>query len=266
MLKMVLDSLDGISEDLKKEYIFKNGKYELQVDDVVARTAYSDTMNTLQKERDLHDATKKKVAEWNSLGEIDTVRTKLNNYGELDYRANQGNTNIEELREKIRTSIVNEHNSELEKKDKEINELQGTVNNLKATASRNQIKNDLLVAASEHKVVKSALEDVTIYGDMIFEVNDNGHTVTKDKGLTPNDWLAEVKGNKPHWFGTSVGGGASGSGNTVEENVFLLDKGKPRYSPEARAKIRTLVSQDSAKAEKMAKDAGVSIDAVVPPQ
>lgn len=70
-------------------------------------------------------------------------------------------------------------------------------------------------AARELKVIDSAMEDIELYGDRLFEVQDDGAVVTKDNvgvtpGLSAKQWLEDMQGKRPHWWGPSAGGGAGG--------------------------------------------------------
>ena len=52
-------------------------------------------------------------------------------------------------------------------------------------------------------------------GSQMFELTDDGRVITKDgkgvtPGLTPTEWLKDEIERSPHWWPTSVGGGAQG--------------------------------------------------------
>lgn len=71
--------------------------------------------------------------------------------------------------------------------------------------------------ATKLKVVDSAVDDVLMLAERVFEVNENGETVTKDgmngvtPGLSPQVWLTEMQSKRAHWWPASKGGGAGGS-------------------------------------------------------
>src|SRR6185295_2164324 len=70
-------------------------------------------------------------------------------------------------------------------------------------------------AARDAKVVDTAVEDIELLGERLFEVTEDGRVVTKDgvgtiPGMEPKDWLAEMQSKRPHWWGPTGGGGAGG--------------------------------------------------------
>ena len=59
------------------------------------------------------------------------------------------------------------------------------------------------------------LEDVEVFGERLFEVDDSGRVVAKDgvgitPGIDPAMWLGDQREKRPHWFPGNVGGGSGG--------------------------------------------------------
>lgn len=114
-------------------------------------------------------------------------------------------------------------------------------------------------AAREMKVVDSAIEDVELYGDRLFEVQEDGSVVTKDgvgvtPGLTPKQWLEDMQAKRPHWFGTTQGGGAGGGkgGGAGGPNPWSSDTWN-------LTEQGNILRSDRARAERLAKAAGTTI-------
>ena len=100
--------------------------------------------------------------------------------------------------------------------------------------------------ANEMKVLPTAVEDAMMYGQQQLEILEDGNVVTKEmsgktQGLTVQDWLAEMRDTREHWWGPSLGGGAGGGGdgggaagknpwsrdhwNLTEQGKIVKDKG-----------------------------------------
>jgi hypothetical protein len=121
----------------------------------------------------------------------------------------------------------------------------------------------VLDACVKSKVVDEARADVIMLANQVFEVGDDGKTVqTKENpygvtlGLSPEVFLGEMQDKRPHWWPTSVGGGAQGSGNT-----FGTGAGNPwandTWNMTKQGEYVRANGLD--KAEQMAKAAGTTI-------
>lgn len=115
-------------------------------------------------------------------------------------------------------------------------------------------------AARDLKVVDSAMDDIELYGDRVFEVTDDGNVVTKDgvgvtPGLSPKDWLADMQGKRPHWWGPSAGGGAGGAGGNRGGAGGNPWKHESWNMTEQSAIVRV----DRARADKLAQAAGTTV-------
>lgn len=107
----------------------------------------------------------------------------------------------------------------------------------------------------------SAVEDAITLAERVLEIDDSGNVVTKDGvGVTPgvgaDVWLTEIQSKRPHWWGETIGGGASGNrggasgygGNNPwsHDHWNLTEQGR-------------ILTTDRKKAEQLAKSAGTSI-------
>ena len=59
--KMELDSLDGLPEEVAKEYVEKDGKFVIQVEGMKTQEDVNRVQNALNAERTAHTALKEKV-------------------------------------------------------------------------------------------------------------------------------------------------------------------------------------------------------------
>lgn len=119
-------------------------------------------------------------------------------------------------------------------------------------------------AARELKAVDSALEDIELYGDRIFEVTEEGNVVTKDgvgvtPGLSAKDWLTDMQSKRPHWWGPSTGGGAGGGRGGPAGGVNPW-KAETWNVTEQGNIVRT----DRARADKLAAAAGTKVGGLKP--
>jgi len=121
-------------------------------------------------------------------------------------------------------------------------------------------------AATKLKVADTALEDVIMFGERIFELSEDGRVVTKElngitQGLEPEAWLADIQSTsrKPHWWGPTFGGGAGGNNNGKGggANPWSHDG----WNMTEQGKIYT---QNPARAEQLAKAAGTEIGGLKP--
>jgi hypothetical protein len=129
------------------------------------------------------------------------------------------------------------------------------------TGERNRKIGDAVSkAARDGKVVDTALEDIQMLGERIFEVTDDGTVVTKDgngfiPGLAPKDWLAEMQQKRPHWWGPTAGGGApGGKPGAVGGGANPWSHDGWNFSEQSR-----ITATDPARADKLAAAAGTTV-------
>lgn len=120
------------------------------------------------------------------------------------------------------------------------------------------VHDNIREAATKVKVLDTAVEDVLLLGERIFEVTDDGKIITKDNvGVTPgigaDVWLTEMQSKRPHWWPASNGGGARGSGASgFSENPWSGEHWN-------MTKQTQIYRENPAKAEQYAKAAGTTI-------
>ena len=213
-LKFVLDSLEGLDENLQGLYSkHTDGKFYLDVDGAVSKSKVDEF-------RDNNISLKKQVEELtDKYGNID-----LEKYQELMDKAA-----LDDGKKRITMDKVDEIVAERTQKMKEEHANQVTA----LTGSRDELSkqlDNLLIdgairdAAVAAKVRAGAVEDVVLRGKQTFKVVDGKAVAHDDKGnvqygkdgtnpLGPVEWVGGLKASAEHLFEQSKGGGAGGGDN-----------------------------------------------------
>ncbi len=266
-LKSVIENLDDVAEELRSEYKetvdpkTKAKVYVLDIENPQALPDVARLSTALGKERDDHKQTKAKLAPFAALGEPDEVIAKLDRLPELEAAAagKLDDTKINAIVETRVKAKVAPLEREVVQLRTQVGEKDEVIKTYTAKERTQKISGALGKAARELKVLDSALEDVELYGERMFEVQEDGTVVTKDvagltPGLSPKAWLEDMQAKRPHWWGATFGGGAGGgrgAGNLganpwTAENWNVTEQGN-------------ILRSDKAKAERMAKAAGTSV-------
>lgn len=261
-LKRIYDTEADIPEEAAAFYEERDGKWHLTLE--IEGAANSDDVTRLNgaltKERNDHRATKEKLRAFDGLDPQET-RDKLDKLSDLeanpDATVEQRVTSEVERRIKARLAPVER---ERDRAKQEAQEAQAERDRATGTLRSRSIRDDVRSAAMEAKVVGTALDDVLLYGDSLFEQNEAGETVTKDgingvtPGLKPGAWLADQKERRPHWWPASQGAGSQGGrgGTAGSDNPFTAEG----WNVTEQGKI---AAADQAKAERLAKLAGTTL-------
>lgn len=264
-LKTTYDDQNDIPEQYRDLYAERDGKWELTGIEGVKTQADIDRLNeSLRKEREDHKKTKDRLKVWGDL-DHDEVHKKLDQYEELKLKAEQhpNKDDIEAQVNKLAEAKVVTATAPLERELKELRqavvEKDATINDFQAKETSRTISDAVRKAATEGKVVASAMDDILLLGERVFEVQEDGSVLTKDSvgvtpGVAPDIWLGEMQERRPHWWPASQGAGGrgSGGGEGFSNNPFshdhwnLTEQGKEYKTNPKRA-------------EQMAKAAGTTI-------
>jgi len=261
-LKIVHDTVDEIDEAYRPLYQERDGKFHLTgVEGIKTQADIDRLQGALTKERNDHKAVKDR---YGVLGELDPseILAKLDKYPELEAAAEGklDETKINELAEtRLRTKLAPVERERDQLKTK-LEQTEGTVQELQNVIRSRDIKDNVMSAALKGKVIETALEDVLMLADRVFEVGEDGSVTTKDgvgvtPGITPEAWLQEMQQKRPHWWPASEGGGAkggSGGGGGFANNPFSHEHWN--MTEQGR-----LVNSDPSKADQMAKAAGTTV-------
>ena len=261
MLKAIMDSLDGLSADIAALYTERNGKFELAgIEGVKTQADVDRLQSALTKERTDHKGLKDKLT---LLGDrkIEDVVTLLDKIPELEAAA-KGNIDDAKLNElvegriKSRTAPLERELSTLKTQLTESNTL---VAQFQGEKRQRTVGDAIRSAASKLKVVDTAIEDVILLGERVFDIDEGGAIVTKDGvGVTPGigaeAWLTDMQAKRPHWWGPSVGGGSAG--NRGGAGGVVNPWGKDSWNMTQQAAV---YKESPEKAAQLAKAAGTSV-------
>lgn len=260
-LKAILDSIDDLPEDVKKEYVEKNGKFELQVEGMKTQADVERLQGALTKERNDHKAVRERLG---LLGDrkIEDVLATLDRVPELEAAA-AGKLDENKLNElvegriKTRVAPVEREKGQLAQK---VQELSGIVEQYQSKEKVRSIHDAVREAVGKTQGFQSgAVEDALLYAERMLEVGEDGRVITRDGvGVTPGIdaavWLTEMQSKKAHWWGPSQGGGAGGnrSGGGGGANPWSAEG----WNMTEQGRI---LKENRSRAEQLAKSAGTSI-------
>lgn len=260
MLKYIVAALAGIPAELHQYYVESNGQFVLQVEGVKSQSDIDKLSTALAKERADHKALRDRVA---LLGDkrIEDVLTELDRIPELE--ASVGTLDEEKIQTLLAAklkSAVSPLERTLAQKEKDLADAVLAVEGYK-TKEKTRAIHDAVRAAivAQQGFQTSAVEDALMIAERVFDIED-GKVVSKDgvgvtPGIDPSVWLTEIQTKKPHWWGTSQGGGASGSGSKSANgaaNPFTKDG----WNLTEQGRI---LRENRARAEQLAKSAGTTV-------
>jgi hypothetical protein len=259
--KMVLDSLDGLPEEVAKEYVEKDGKFHIQVEGMKTQEDVNRIQQALTAERNAHTELKTKIKTTFGEEKFEDIRQKLDKLPELEAAA-AGNLDetkiatIVEGRLKAKTAPLER---QLETFKAENTALKEKVATYETKEKGRTIADQIRAEAAKAKMLDGAIEDAVFLGSNMMELQEDGVAVVKagtpyTEGLSAKDFIAQLQEKKPHWWAPSVGGGAGGNrgGPSASNNPFSHEN----WNLTAQGK---LIQSDRARAEQLAKAAGTTI-------
>lgn len=260
MFEEEYDSYDAIPAQVRHLYVQSGDKYVL-ISAGQFKTAedVERVQEGLRKEREDHKTTKRRLHQFGEL-DPDDVLSKLDRFEELEAAAagKLPEDQINEMVEKRIRSRVAPLERQIKTLETEKGDLHSKVETFQGKERKRTIHDELRKAAMGAKVRDTALEDVLMIGENIFELSEEGRIVTRDgvgvtPGVDPTVWLTETKERRPHWWPESQGAGArggSGSGGVnnpfTAENWNMTEQGK-------------LVRENPERASQLAKAAGTTV-------
>jgi hypothetical protein len=264
-LKAIHDTVDEIDEPFRSLYTERDGKFHLSgVEGVKTQADIDRLQGALTKERNDHKTVKDRLDKFAAFGEVDPseILAKLDRLPELEAAAagKLDEDKIKELAENRVNVATAPLKRDLEKIAKERDTVTQERDVLRDTLRSRDIKDAVLSAVLKAKVTETAIDDVLMLADRVFEVNEDGTITAKDgmgvtPGSTPEGWLQEMQPKRPHWWPASQGGGAGGGngpGGGFADNPWAADQWN-------MTKQGQIYNQDPKKAEHMAKLAGTTV-------
>lgn len=212
-LKAILDSLDGLSDDLKKLYTQKDGKYHLDVDGMVDKTRLDEFRNNnIELKKQLDDVKK----QYDGI-DVEQVRELIRKDAALKEKKLIDAGDIEKLVAERTASMKADY-------EKQIKTLTEKVASSDSQLERLVIDNALKDAGLKAGVRDTAMEDVVLRGRARYKMQDgkavpmtaDGKVIYGKDGETPEtmtEWFGSLASAAPHLFNPSNGSGANGSGS-----------------------------------------------------
>lgn len=220
-LKQQYDTQTDVPGTLLEHYAERDGKWALELDPPMEDV--NGIKSALQQERGLRRDAEKQLVE---------VRTKFEGIDPDEHRKLQDRVRglddaevydkqgIEALVLKRTESMKAEHERQVAVLRRENDQLKDTASDLDKRWRQDRIKTALLDAATKAGVTKAAIQDAVQRGMGVFtELDDHGVVVAKNgddvrygkdgiSPLAPEEWMANLKTEAPHFWPPSVGSGA----------------------------------------------------------
>jgi hypothetical protein len=247
-LKASYATAEEIPEGYADLYTERNGQFELTgIEGVKSQADIDRISNALRKERDDHKKTRESLQAFGDLNP-EEVHTKLEGFDALNeqyeaLKANGGGTpeateNLIAARVKAALGPVERQRDQLQRRieetQKQVAERENVIGELKTNMTQERIERTVRDAAAAAKLLSPAISDAILHSRGLFEYEEGTNKiVTKDvngvtPGLTPAEWLNDMKEKAPHWWPASLGGGAGGGG----PNSGNLSNAQNPWSPE----------------------------------
>jgi len=272
-LKATYESEDDIPDGFSELYTERDGKWELTgVEGMKTEADVARVQSSLTKERAAHKTTKEKLRVWGDL-DPDEVQTNLDRIPELEAQVEAGGGKPDE--EKIATLVekrvaretagltrkVDQLTKDNAEKEEQIGVFRGRENGRLVEDAVREVWSQVREEAQGDVIMWARAQLVVEPG----EDGAPGKVVTKEgsgmpEGLDAKAWLDEVLPKKPHWLKPSGGTGANGAGDPTAPggpNPWKSDT----WSITKQAEIR---KADPKRAERLAKNAGVDVNALEP--
>lgn len=268
-IKAIYEKKEDVPEKFAELYEERDGKWVLVNIEGIQTDANVQRLETaLRNERTEHGKTKDKLRSYTSLGDDpEEIHKRLDKIPELEAAAagKIDEAKIEQMVEGRVKSRLAPVERERDKYKADAEKVTGENTELKTTITRGKISDAIRKAASEALLLPEAVDDALMHAERIFEVTEDGKVVVKDQvgftpGLGPKDWLSDMQKTRPHWWPASEGGGSKGGkgGGDTGDNPWTHDHWNLTKQGE-------ILRADRPRAERLAKQAGVSVTGGVKP-
>lgn len=268
-IALTYEKEDEVPEAHKELYSERDGKWVLTGVEGGGYDNVKRLEGSLEKERNDHKTTKTKFSKVSGK-DLDTLLQRDAEYDELKIRAENNKLDDTKLEEMVNIRLK----QKLAPIERERDEWKGKattfetqVSELTGKEKSRTIRDSIRKAAGKLKVTDTALEDIEVLGERLFEIDDSGRIVAKENvgvtpGIDPEMWLGDQRDKRPHWFPGNVGGGSGGSkggpGGGVNpwshEGWNLTEQGKIlRESPEKATRMASMYGVDPKNPKRPAK-------------
>jgi len=246
-LKAILKSLEGLSDEVKKLYVEKDGAFHLDVEGVVDKTRHDSLREeNIAQRKQLEDLAKK----FEGI-DPDKVKDILKQEAALKEKKLLDSGKVEELFQE-RTKAMQADN---EAKQKTLTE---QLAKAQAQMDRLVVDNSLHAESAKAHVKTKAVTDVVNRGKSLFSAVDgkavamtsDGKVIYGKDGSTPlsiQEWMGNLQAEASHLFEGSNGSGANGSGNGTNGLKSVTRSEFEKLDPMARGALAKEVSSGKAK-------------------
>lgn len=261
MLNTVYDSKEEIPAGFDALFTEQGGKWVMTgVNGMKTVEDVTRLQTALNKERNDHKAVKTTLGTILGGRKAEEIQADLDRIPELEAAAGAG-ADPKKFDEAVNARLTREK-APLERRVTELTakaaELDTEIVAFRTEKTTRVIHDSIRKAAVEAKVLPSALDDVLLLSERVFELGDDGRVAVKDKvgftpGLEPVGWLSDMQTKRPHWWPASQGGGSGGGGGGgMDKNPFSYDN----WNMTAQG---VLVSSNPTRAAQLAAAAGTTV-------
>lgn len=270
-LKALYATQEEIPEAFRPLYEERGGQFHIaKIDGIKTDADVTRVQRALDSEKKDHATLKTNWTGFFGDKKPEDIRAILDRVPELETIAASKNINDEKLNELAETRF----RSKLAPVEREVQTLKTAltaaeqqINNYKQQEVTRTIHDGVRGEAAKLKVVDTAMEDVLMLAERVFELDEKNQLITKDgiagltPGLSPSVWLTEMQQKRPHWWPASKGGGAGGGvggGGNPLDNPFS-------HQGWNMTKQGQVYTESPARAAQLAQVAGTTVGGQRPP-
>lgn len=273
MLDLFYDNQSDIPTGFESLYTEKDGKWVLTgVKGMKTQADVDKASQAKQREVDAHKATKAKLTTFtDAFGDLDedgihTLADEVDGLRTEGKGLKEGSPEFEAAVEKAAARKTGPLERQITTLTRERDEHKTTAEKAQAEIKSTKIRDKVREQLVAEKVLDTAQEDVLMYADRLFDVDEDGNVTTKDgvgvtPGLDPKTWLSDQKKAKPHWWPVSQGGGSGGGGG----GGAGADNPWSKEGWNLTAQGRYVTEHGEEKAQRAMQAAGSKPGAVAPP-
>lgn len=223
MIPYRVSKKEQIPTGCEEHYVVQaDGSYVLDSQGAVSVEDLNKVRTALSNEREQHSATKKTFSFLDGK-DVSEIQTMLAEYPVLKQSA--GSQDPKHLEALVQARVA-PLQTNLQQLAAERDSLAQKFGQLEASVTHNKIVSAITDIATKQGVQSTALADIALYAQN-FEIVDGRVAARANveglpQGTSPEHWILACKESRPHWWPTSVGGGAGGgrsSGQT--ENPWI---------------------------------------------
>jgi hypothetical protein len=265
-IKAIYDTQDEIPEPHRELFEERGGKFHLaKIEGIRTDADVARVSRALEDEKKKHGTIKTTLDTLLAGRTAEDVQALLDKYPELEAAAagkidDEKINGIVEGRVKGKLAPVERERDTLKT---QLAEAAAKIETFEQAEKRRTIHDSVRAAALKSKVIDTAVDDVLMLAERMFELNEAGEVVTKDGvGVTPgvsaDVFLTEMQQKRPHWWPPSNGGGGKGGqGGSFANNPFSAE----HWNLTEQGRMH---AESPAKAEQMARAAGTTIGGLRP--